>query len=96
MQDSIVEKFNPEEVVVFGLARNITTHQWLSNYVAQNSISFDMLSNADEVSERYGAYIDPTYILIDKQGQIRLRDNEFYFFRINELVILIQQLIKGL
>ncbi len=95
VQDSIVEKFKPEEVIVLGLTRNITTHVWLSNYVAENGISFDMLYNADEVIEMYGAYIDPTYVLIDKQGQIRLRDSEFYFFRINELIDLIQQLIEG-
>lgn len=96
MQDSIVDKFKPEDVVVLGLARNITTHQWLSNYIAQNDISFDMLYNADEVIEMYGAYIDPTYVLIDKQGQIRLRDSNYYFFRIQELMTLIQQLIEGL
>lgn len=95
MQDSVVEKFKTEDVVVFGLVRNITTHQWLVSYVAQNGISFDMLYNADEVIEMYGAYADPTYVLIDKQGQIRLRDSDYYFFRINELIILIQQLIEG-
>lgn len=95
MQTSIVEKFKPEDVVVLGLARNITTYQWLVNYVAQNRITFDMLYNADEVVEMYGAYSDPTYVLIDKDGQIRLRDSAYYSYRIMELIILIQQLIEG-
>ncbi|MCU0643277.1 MAG: hypothetical protein MUC94_03365 [bacterium] len=95
MQTSIVEKFNPENVVVLGLARNITTYQWLINYVAQNRITFDMLYNADEVVEMYGAYSDPTYVLIDKDGQIRLRESAYYSYRIMELIILIQQLIEG-
>jgi len=95
VQTSIVEKFNPEDVVVLGLARNITTYQWLVNYVAQNRITFDMLYNADEVVEMYGAYSDPTYVLIDKDGQIRLRESAYYSYRIMELIILIQQLIEG-
>lgn len=95
MQTSIVEKFNPEDVVVLGFARNITTYQWLINYVAQNRITFDMLYNADEVVEMYGAYSDPTYVLIDKDGQIRLRESAYYSYRIMELIILIQQLIEG-
>jgi hypothetical protein len=82
-------------VVVLGLARNITTYQWLINYVAQNRITFDMLYNADEVVEMYGAYSDPTYVLIDKDGQIRLRESAYYSYRIMELIILIQQLIEG-
>ena len=49
MQDSIVEKFKPEDVVVFGLTRDETTYQWLVDYVAQQGISFDMLYYADEV-----------------------------------------------
>ncbi len=95
MQTSIVEKFKPEDVVVLGLTRNITTYQWLINYVAQNRITFDMLYNADEVVEMYGAYSDPTYVLIDKDGQIRLRESAYYSYRIMELIILIQQLIEG-
>jgi hypothetical protein len=95
VQTSIVEKFKPEDVVVLGLARNITTYQWLINYVAQNRITFDMLYNADEVVEMYGAYSDPTYVLIDKDGQIRLRESAYYSYRIMELIILIQQLIEG-
>jgi hypothetical protein len=95
VQDSIVKKFKPEDVVVLGLARNVTTYQWLINYVAQNRITFDMLYNADEVVELYGAYSDPTYVLIDKDGQIRLRESSYYSHRIMELIILIQQLIEG-
>ncbi len=95
MQDSIVEKFKTEDVVVLGLVRNITPYQWLVDYVAKNNITFDMLYQADEVVEMYGSYIDPTYVLIDRQGQIRLREEAFYFYRINELVALIQQLVEG-
>ena len=95
MQDSIVEKFKPEDVVVFGLTRDETTYQWLVDYVAQQGISFDMLYYADEVFEMYGAYSVPTYVLIDKQGQIRLRESAYYSYRIQELIILIQQLIEG-
>jgi hypothetical protein len=95
VQDSIVKKFKPEDVVVLGLARNVTTYQWLINYLAQNRITFDMLYNADEVVEIYGAYSDPTYVLIDKEGQIRLRESAYYSFRIQELITLIQQLIEG-
>lgn len=94
MQDSIVEKFKAEEVVVLGLVRNITSHQWLVDYVAQHEITFDMLYNADEVAEMYGAYFDPTYVLIDKQGQIRLRDSNYYSFKISELVGYIKQLLE--
>ncbi len=96
MQDSIVEKFKPEEVVVLGLARNYTPYQWLVDYVAQQGITFDMLYFADSVVEMYGAYGDPTYVLIDRQGQIRLRDANYYAFRIQELVSLIKQLIEGI
>lgn len=95
MQDNIVEKFNSEEVVVLGLARNITTYQWLVDYVAQQGITFDMLYSADSVFEMYGAYSDPTYVLIDKEGQIRLRESSYYSFRIHELILLIQQLSEG-
>jgi len=95
VQDSIVKKFKPEDVVVLGLARNVTTYQWLINYVAQNRITFDMLYNADGVVELYGAYSDPTYVLIDKDGQIRHRESAYYSYRIIELIILIQQLIEG-
>lgn len=96
MQDSIVEKFKPEDIVVFGLTRNETTYQWLVDYVAQQGISFDMLYYADEVFKMYGAHSDPTYVLIDKEGQIRLRESAYFSYRIQELIILIQQLIKGL
>jgi hypothetical protein len=95
VQDSIVEKFKPEDVVVLGLTRNVTTFQWLADYVAQNSITFDMLYSADSVFETYGAYSDPTYVLIDKEGQIRLRESAYYSFRIQELIILVQQLSEG-
>ncbi len=95
MQDSIVAKFNPKEVVVLGLARDITPYQWLVNYVAQQGVTFDMLYNANEVVEMYGAYSDPTYVLIDKQGQIWLRDEAYYSYRIQDLVVLIEQLIQG-
>jgi len=95
VQDSIVEKFKPEAVVVLGLARNITPYQWLVDYVAQQGITFDMLYFADDVVEMYGAYSDPTYVLIDKLGQIRLREEAYYFYRIHELVVLIRQLIEG-
>jgi hypothetical protein len=95
VQDSIVEKFKPEDVIVLGLTRNITPYQWLVDYVANNGISFDMLYYADAVVALYGAYSDPTYVLIDKDGQIRLRESAYYSFRIQELITLIQQLIKG-
>ncbi len=95
MQDSIAKQFKPEDVVVLGLARNITPYQWLVDYVAQRGITFDMLYSADEVVRMYGAYADPTYVLIDKQGQIRLRESAYYSYRIQELVVLIQQLIEG-
>jgi len=95
VQDSIVNKFNPGDVIVLGLARNITSYQWLVNYVAQKRITFDMLYYADEVVELYGAYIDPMYVLIDQQGQIRLREGAYYSHRIQELITLIQQLIEG-
>jgi peroxiredoxin len=95
VQDSIVEKFKPEDVVVFGLTRDETTYQWLVDYVAQQGISFDMLYYADEVFEMYGAYSVPTYVLIDKQGQIRLRESAYYSYRMQDLIILIQKLIEG-
>ena len=56
----------------------------------------DILYNGDEVFQAYGVHGEPTHIVLDKQGQIRLRaDNSFYFYRINELVDLIQELVQG-
>lgn len=95
MQDSIVAKYSTAAVVVLGLARNITPYPWLVDYVAQQGITFDMLYSADAVVQMYGAYGDPTYVLIDKQGQIRLRESAFYWYRILELNMIIQQLIQG-
>ena len=95
MQDSIVEKLKPEDVAVLGLARNITPNQWLMDYAAQKGITFDLLYQADEVVTMYGAYSDPTYVLIDKQGQIWLREEAYYSYRIHELVVLIRKLIEG-
>ncbi|MDZ7264031.1 MAG: hypothetical protein ONB16_05560 [candidate division KSB1 bacterium] len=95
MEDSIAQRFNPEDVVVLGLARNLTPYQWLVDYVAQRGITFDMLYSADLVVAMYGAYGDPTYVLIDQLGQIRLRESAYYAYRIQELISLIQQLIKG-
>ena len=43
----------------------------------------------------YGAYNVPTYVLIDKQGQIRLRESAYYSYRMQDLIILIQKLIEG-
>lgn len=96
MQDSIAATYSTEAVVVLGLARNITPYQWLVDYVAQQGITFDMLYAADAVVQMYGAYGDPTYVLIDKQGQIRLRESAFYSYRIRELKMIIQELIQGL
>jgi len=93
VQDSIVEKFNSHDIVIFGLTRNETSYQWLVEYVAQNGINFEMLYHADEVFDVYGAYSDPTYVLIDKQGQIRLRNSDYYFYRIHELINLIRELL---
>jgi hypothetical protein len=95
VQDSVVEKIKSEEVAVFGITRNETSQQWLVQYVAQNSITFDMLYQADEIFQMYGAYSDPTYVVIDKQGQIRLRESAYYSYRIQELTNLIKQLIEG-
>ena len=57
-----------------------------------------MLYNADEVVDLYGAFLDPTYILIDKEGRIRLRKNGFYYSssskELDDLILLIQQLIN--
>lgn len=95
MEDSIAKKFDPHDVVVLGLARNSTPYQWLADYVAQRGITFDMLYSADPVVEMYGAYGDPTYVLIDQLGQIRLRESAYYSFRIQELIWLIKQLLEG-
>ncbi|MCK5454606.1 MAG: hypothetical protein KAJ16_09600 [Calditrichia bacterium] len=56
-----------------------------------------MLYNADEVVDSYGAYLDPTYVLIDKEGRIRLRKDGFYYSfspELSDLILLIQQLIN--
>ena len=97
VQDSIVEQFQIADVIVFGLVRNNTPYNWLVNYTLQRGITFDMLYNADEVVELYGAFLDPTYILIGKDGRIRLRKNGFYYSssskELDDLILLIQQLI---
>jgi hypothetical protein len=83
--------------MVFGLARNDTPYGWLVNYVGQKGITFDMLYHADEVVNLYGAYLDPTYVLLDREGRIRLRKDGFYYSygdEINKLILFIQQLIE--
>lgn len=95
MQDSIVEKFNNQELTVFGLVRNETSYDWLVNYVNERNITFDMLYQADEVFAAYGVYQDPTYVLLDRDGQIRFREGDYYSYRISELINYIQLLIEG-
>jgi len=94
VQDSIVEKFNAQELVVLGLTRNLTSQQWLLDYVKNNDITFTMLYNADAVFETYGAYSDPTYVIVDKAGQIRLRKSTYYSIQIQTLVSLIRSLLN--
>ena len=93
MQDSIVGRWGPEDLIVFGLLRNETSYEWLVNYVQEKSITFDMLYNADEVFQLYGVYEDPTYVVIDREFQIRFRDSDYYAFRINELITVVQELL---
>ena len=94
MQDSIFEFYNPKYFVAFGITDNITPYQWLVSYVASYSITFDMLYNADDVINAYGAYFVPTYVLIDTEGRIRFRGSEYYFDRISELKEIINGLIQ--
>jgi hypothetical protein len=66
------------------------------DYTGQKGITFDMLYNADEVVGSYGAFLDPTYVLIDKEGRIRLRKDGFYYSfssELADLILFIQQLI---
>jgi len=95
VQDSIEEKFDDQDVVVLGLVRNITSYEWLVSYVSERSITYDMLYHADEVFAAYGVFQDPTYILLDRQGQIRFRSSEYYSHRISELVNLVHQLVEN-
>jgi len=94
VQDSIVNKFSTDRIVVFGLTPNEDPYHKLKEYVADKKITFDMLYNADEVFDAYGVNEEPTHVLIDKEGQIRFRaDNTFYFFRISILIAEIQKII---
>lgn len=94
MQDSIVNNFSAEQVVVFGLTPNKDPQQKLKEYVADKNITFDILYNADDAFESYGVSGEPTHVLIDKEGQIRFRaDNSFYFFQISKLIAEIKKII---
>jgi hypothetical protein len=85
---------NNPDIKVFGLAPKKTTLEWLNEYVRQEAVTFDMLYNADEVFAAYGIYEEPTYIVIDKKGLVRFRDDQYYFYRINELIDRIQPLLN--
>lgn len=86
-------KFSTEKLVLLGLTRDDTPYDWLVEYAAQQRLTFDLLYQASAVAESYGAYQDPTYILIDQLGQIRFRDPGYYFYRSSELVQRIQRLL---
>ena len=78
------------------MARNDTPYDWLVEYTGRKNITFDMLYNADGVVDSYGAFLDPTYVLIDKEGRIRLRKDGFYYSfspELADLILFIQQLI---
>ena len=94
MQDSLVEKFSSEDIVFFGLTPNEDSRQDIIDYVTENGITFDMLYNADEVIDSYGIYEEPTTVLLDREGQIRFRVDNIYWYRISELIMIIQQLIE--
>ena len=94
MQDSLVEKFSSEDIVFFGLLPNKDAHQDIVDYVTENGITFDMLYNADEVIDSYGAHNEPTTVLLDREGQIRFRVDNVCFHRTSELIMIIQQLIE--
>ena len=97
VQDSIAERFDTSEVTIFGLVRNETPYNWLVNYTSQKGITFDMLYNADAVAESYGAYLDPTYVLVDKEGRVRLRKDGYYYSfspELSDLILLIDSLIE--
>ena len=94
MQDSIVEKFSAEDVAVFGIAPNETPLDWLKSYVAERNLTMETLYHADATFETYGVTNHPTYVLINKSGQIvERRDGYYYFPEISKLIQKIQQLI---
>lgn len=94
VQNEIFEKYSSGPVTVLGLARNITSKQWLIDYTAQQSIAFDMLYNASEVCNAYGAVEDPTYVIIDGEGRLVFRDSGYYYYRMNVLTAVIDDLIS--
>jgi len=63
------------------------------DYVTRNNITFDMLYFADDVFAAYGVNFEPTYVLIDQIGQIRLRESDYYSPRMSELVDKIKELL---
>jgi len=52
-----------------------------------------MLYFADDVFAAYGVNFEPTYVLIDQIGQIRLRESDYYSPRMSELVDKIKELL---
>ncbi len=71
----------------------MTTKEWLLSYTASNSINFDMLYDADDAFNAYGAVEVPAYVIIDQNGQIVFRDSEYYFYRTQVFTDIIDNLL---
>jgi len=95
VQNSIANYYSADTLTVLGLVKNETPIDWLTEYVASFGITFDMLYQADEVFQMYGVYYEPTYIVIDAEGQIRFRSSDYISFGNTELMEKIQQLVEG-
>ncbi len=98
MQSSIVEEFEPNEVIVAGLNHTVS-RDWLVNYSLQKSITFPILYDAGSIHDEYQIGYDygnmmPNWLLIGKDGKIKFR-NDSGLGIVEDLKILISTLVDN-
>lgn len=68
--DKLMEEYGSEGLVVLGVEITNVSENKMSKFIKKTGVTYEMLYNGKEISEKYNIVGGPTYFLVNKNGTI--------------------------